>query len=104
MGTIATIALVVLGISFMVFVTFFGRLPALRYGNTMPQTGYGLLTTESRRTPISWLYRMIWVQLPNGLTSLDQRLSEGRISTSCIRFGNYIMYDRHPSVLVRHPF
>lgn len=31
MGTIATIALVILGISFMVFVTFFGRLPALRY-------------------------------------------------------------------------
>ena len=30
MGAVATIALVVLAISFMVFVTFFGRLPALR--------------------------------------------------------------------------
>jgi palmitoyltransferase len=30
MGTLATIAIVILAISFMVFVTFFGRLPALR--------------------------------------------------------------------------
>jgi palmitoyltransferase len=34
MGTIAKIALAILGISFMVFVTFFGRLPALRYSQT----------------------------------------------------------------------
>jgi hypothetical protein len=38
MGTIATIALVVLAISFMVFVTFFGRLPALRCAH--PLTGH----------------------------------------------------------------
>lgn len=31
MGTIAIIAAVILGISFMTFVAFFGRLPALRY-------------------------------------------------------------------------
>jgi len=30
MGLLATIALIILGISFMTFVTFFGRLPALR--------------------------------------------------------------------------
>jgi hypothetical protein len=30
MGTFATVALVIFGISFMTFVTFFGRLPALR--------------------------------------------------------------------------
>ncbi|KAK4135020.1 zf-DHHC-domain-containing protein [Trichocladium antarcticum] len=82
MGTIATIALVVLAISFMVFVTFFGRLPALR------------------RTPIAWLYRLIWVRLPNGVVCLDQRLSGGRVTGSCARFGNYMMYDQHPTVLI----
>ncbi|KAK4038208.1 Palmitoyltransferase SWF1 [Parachaetomium inaequale] len=82
MGTLATIALVILAISFMVFVTFFGRLPALR------------------RTPIAWLHRLLWVHLPNGLTTLDQRLTGGRVTTSCARFGNYIMYDRHPTVLI----
>ncbi|AEO63970.1 uncharacterized protein THITE_2043159 [Thermothielavioides terrestris NRRL 8126] len=82
MGTLATIALVVLGISFMVFVTFFGRLPALR------------------RTPIAWLHKLLWVHLPNGILSLDQRLSGGRVTTSCVRFANFMMYDRHPTVLI----
>ncbi|GAB1315657.1 palmitoyltransferase swf1 [Madurella fahalii] len=82
MGVIATIALVVLGISFMVFVTFFGRLPALR------------------RTPIAWLHRVIWVHLPNGVLGLDQRLSGGRVTASCVRFGNYMMYDKHPTILI----
>lgn len=31
MGTLSTVALIVLGISFMTFVAFFGRLPALRF-------------------------------------------------------------------------
>ncbi len=31
MGTLATIAAVVLGMSFFTFVAFFGRLPVLRY-------------------------------------------------------------------------
>jgi len=31
MGTFMTVVLIVLGISFAVFVIFFGRLPALRY-------------------------------------------------------------------------
>ncbi|KAK4245803.1 Palmitoyltransferase SWF1 [Corynascus novoguineensis] len=82
MGTVATIALTVLAISFMVFVTFFGRLPALR------------------RTPIAWLYRLIWIHLPNALTSLDRRFTGGRVTTSCTRFFNYMMYDRHPTVLI----
>ncbi|KAK4172773.1 putative palmitoyltransferase [Triangularia setosa] len=82
MGIIATIALVVLGISFMVFVTFFGRLPALR------------------GTPISWLHKVIWVHFPNLLKSVDRRITGGRIAPACTRFGNYMMYDRHPSVLI----
>ncbi|KAL2021690.1 hypothetical protein VTK56DRAFT_6782 [Thermocarpiscus australiensis] len=82
MGTIATIALVVLGITFMVCLAFFGRLPALRH------------------TPIAWLHRLIWVYIPNGALSLDKRVTGGRLTTSCTRFGNYIMYDRHPTVLI----
>ncbi|KAK4238011.1 DHHC palmitoyltransferase-domain-containing protein [Achaetomium macrosporum] len=82
MGTIATIALALLGICFMIFVTFFGRLPALRH------------------TPIAWLYKLIWVLIPNGAASLDQRISGGKIFTSCSRLGNYLMYDRHPTILI----
>ncbi|KAL2257780.1 hypothetical protein VTK26DRAFT_9175 [Humicola hyalothermophila] len=82
MGTIATIALIVLGISFMVFVTFFGRLPALRH------------------TPIAWLHRVLWIHLPKALLSLDRRLSGGRVTSSLSRFSNYMMYERHPTVLI----
>ncbi|KAK0629227.1 DHHC palmitoyltransferase-domain-containing protein [Bombardia bombarda] len=82
MGVIATIALVILGISFMTFVTFFGRLPALR------------------RTPIAWLHRLIWVYLPNGILAVDQRLTSGRVTSSLSRFGNFVMYDKHPTVLI----
>jgi len=85
MGALTTIVLIILGITFMTFVTFFGRLPTLR------------------RTPIAWLYRLIWVHLPNGLQALDQRLTSGRVTSSCTRAGNFIMYDRHPTVLVRAP-
>lgn len=83
MVSLTTLALVVGGISFMTFVTFFGRLPALR------------------RTPIAWLHRFIWVILPNGVLSLDRRLTSGKLTEVCTRFGRYIMYDRHPTVLVR---
>ncbi|KAK4212755.1 Palmitoyltransferase SWF1 [Rhypophila decipiens] len=82
MGLIATIALITLGISFMVFVTFFGRLPALR------------------RTPIAWLHKLIWVYLPNGVYALDERLTGGRATNSCSRFANFIMYDQHPTILI----
>ncbi|KAI1326572.1 DHHC zinc finger protein [Xylariaceae sp. FL0255] len=82
MGLLAKVAAVVLIISFMTFVAFFGRLPALR------------------RTPIAWLHRAIWVYIPNGMISLDQKLTGGRISTSAGTFGTYIWYGRHPTVLI----
>lgn len=53
MVSLTTLALVIGGISFMTFVTFFGRLPVLR------------------RTPIAWLHRFIWVILPNAVLSAD---------------------------------
>ncbi|OTB09325.1 hypothetical protein M426DRAFT_315893 [Hypoxylon sp. CI-4A] len=82
MGALGQIALGVLAITFMTFVAFFGRLPALRH------------------TPIAWLHRAIWVYLPNAILALDQRLTSGRLTTSLKRFGTYIMYDRHPTVLI----
>lgn len=83
MGTVAKIATVVLAISFMTFVAFFGRLPALR------------------NTPIAWLHRAIWVHLPNSVLALDRRLTGGRCTESLVRFGRFMMHDRHPTVMVR---
>ncbi|KJZ74653.1 hypothetical protein HIM_06003 [Hirsutella minnesotensis 3608] len=72
----------ILGLSFMVFVTFFGRLPALR------------------RTPVAALYKLIWIHIPNGLSALDNRLTSGKLSRSLMRFGTFIMYDRHPTIVI----
>ncbi|KND88158.1 Palmitoyltransferase SWF1 [Tolypocladium ophioglossoides CBS 100239] len=72
----------VLSLSFTVFVTFFGRLPALR------------------RTPIAGLHRLMWIHTPNAALALDSRLTAGRLSRSLSRFGDYIMHDRHPTVVV----
>ncbi|KAG9256900.1 DHHC palmitoyltransferase-domain-containing protein [Emericellopsis atlantica] len=82
MGPFGRVLVLIFGISFMTFVTFFGRLPALRH------------------TPIAGLYRLIWVHTPNVLLKIDQRVTAGRLSTSCASFGNYMMYDRHPTVVI----
>ncbi|KAG5995319.1 hypothetical protein E4U52_000132 [Claviceps spartinae] len=72
----------VLAVSFAVFVTFFGRLPALR------------------RTPIGFLHRLIWIHVPNLLLSVDRKLTSGRITSSVSRFGHFLMHDRHPSIVI----
>ncbi|TLS24062.1 hypothetical protein PpBr36_08328 [Pyricularia pennisetigena] len=82
MGTIATIAAVVLGISFMTFVAFFGRLPMFRH------------------TPVSWLHRLLWVYIPRGVLALDQKLTSGKFGSSLVRFGRFMMNDRHPTVMI----
>ncbi|KAL8337614.1 hypothetical protein RB598_006492 [Gaeumannomyces tritici] len=82
MGTVARIAAVVLAISFMTFVAFFGRLPALR------------------NTPIAWLHRAIWVHLPNAVLAVDRKLTGGRFTESLVRFGRFMMHDRHPTVMI----
>lgn len=38
--------------------------------------------------------------LPNQILALDQKLTSGRLSSSLTRFGNYMMYDRHPTVMI----
>ncbi|KAI0389062.1 zf-DHHC-domain-containing protein [Xylariaceae sp. FL0594] len=82
MGVIAKVALGVLVISFMTFVAFFGRLPALRH------------------TPIAWLHRLIWVYIPNGVFTVDRSLTGGRLTSSAGAAGHYIWYGRHPTVLI----
>ncbi|KAI1088123.1 zf-DHHC-domain-containing protein [Rostrohypoxylon terebratum] len=82
MAGFTRIILVVLAISFMTFVAFFGRLPALRH------------------TPIAWLHRAIWVYFPNAILAIDQRLTSGRLFTTLSKFGRFVMYDRHPTVLI----
>ncbi|KAF7551777.1 hypothetical protein G7046_g7620 [Stylonectria norvegica] len=81
MHSFKIIALLILAISFMVFVAFFGRVPALR------------------RTPIATLHRLIWVHFPNLVLAVDQRLTSGRVSRYLKKFGNYLMYDRHWTVV-----
>ncbi|ORY61396.1 DHHC palmitoyltransferase-domain-containing protein [Pseudomassariella vexata] len=82
MGVIAQIAIGVLAITLLTVIAFFGRVPALRH------------------TPIAWLHRVLMVHIPNGILSLDQRFTSGRLTSSCFRFGNRIMYGRHPTVLI----
>ncbi|KAI0477583.1 zf-DHHC-domain-containing protein [Xylariaceae sp. FL0804] len=82
MGVLMQVALGILAICFMIFVAFFGRLPALRH------------------TPIAWLHRAIWVHIPNAIIALDQALSGGRLTAWTGRFGMYVMYGRHPTVLI----
>ncbi|CAI4219461.1 unnamed protein product [Parascedosporium putredinis] len=82
MASFQTIILTILGISFVVFVIFFGRIPALR------------------NTPIAGLNRLILVHIPNATLALDNRLTGGRLSTSLLRFGSFMMNDRHPTVLI----
>ncbi|KAH7312353.1 DHHC palmitoyltransferase-domain-containing protein [Stachybotrys elegans] len=82
MGTFKILVLIILFISFMVFVTFFGRLPALR------------------NTPIATLHRLIWVHFPNAVIAADERLSSGKITRSLSRLGRFLMHDRHPTIVI----
>ncbi|PFH62398.1 hypothetical protein XA68_13837 [Ophiocordyceps unilateralis] len=72
----------VLCLSFFVFVTFFGRLPALR------------------RTPIAGLHRLLWIHFPAALSALDNRLTSGRLTRWLLRFGSFMLHDRHPTIVV----
>ncbi|KAG9240120.1 DHHC palmitoyltransferase-domain-containing protein [Calycina marina] len=82
MGLIRNIAIVSLTISFITFVAFFGRLPALR------------------NTPIGALNRVLWVHTPRGLQAVDARLTNGRTSALVVRLANHLWNDRHPIVMI----
>lgn len=76
------IFVVILVISFFTFVSFFGRLPALR------------------RTPIGWLNRVLCLHIPNGARSLDQKATGGKLTLKSQRLGQYLFYEANPIVLV----
>ncbi len=101
MGLIRTIALVVLSISFVVFVALFGRLPIFR--SETQHLGYNGRWTYFlyRRTPIAFLHQLLWRHIPNGFVAVDERLTGRHISRNLSRTGNYLMNEKHPVVLVR---
>ncbi|KAJ9608320.1 palmitoyltransferase swf1 [Cladophialophora chaetospira] len=74
MGIVRTIAIVVLSISFVVFVALFGRLPAFR------------------RTPIAFLHRLLWVYIPNAFGALDERLTGRRVFFVALQFIGEILF------------
>ncbi|KAJ1325480.1 palmitoyltransferase ZDHHC4 [Microdochium nivale] len=82
MGLLANLVIAILVICFLILVAFFGRLPALR------------------NTPIAWLHRLIWVKIPRAVWAVDQRLTGGRFTSSVARFFTFMLYDKHPTVLV----
>ncbi|KLJ11365.1 hypothetical protein EMPG_13362 [Blastomyces silverae] len=82
MGTLGTVVVVVLVLSFLTFVALFGRLPALR------------------KTPIGLLHRIIWIHFPKFLRLVDGALFGGRVSRWGSRSGNYLLYENHPVVLI----
>ncbi len=104
MGPLGWLLAIIFFISFMTFVTFFGRLPALRYVfhnlSSLTWHRHCLNHIFSRNTPISGLHRLIWVYLPNCVLSLDLRLTSGKVTGSMTRLANHLMYDRHPTIVV----
>lgn len=66
----------------------------------MQEQRHLILILPSRRTPIALLHTFIWKTIPNSALSLDRLLTGGRLSSSLRRFGNYMLYDRHPTVAI----
>lgn len=56
--------------------------------------------TPTRKTPIAFLYRLLWVYLPNGIAWIDSRLLGGWLVRAWSRSGSYILHENHPLVLV----
>jgi palmitoyltransferase ZDHHC4 len=102
MGLLTTVFILIFFISFVVFILFFGRIPALRYSFVKFYIYWGKAYFE-RNTPIGALNRLLRVLLPRRLLTLDQRLTNGRLHASIARFLRYLTHERHPTVLVRLP-
>lgn len=83
MSTIRNIIIGILLLSLIVFISFFGQLPALR------------------RTPIGWLQRALCLHIPNGLKRADAKITNGTITRNGRRLGQYLFYQKNPVVLVR---
>jgi palmitoyltransferase ZDHHC4 len=103
MGTPSNVLIVVCLISFFIFIVIFGRLPGLRSVYVLPRRDARELLTSYRRTPIGFIDRLIWIHIPHILSQLDRRFTKGRITRSASPLGQYLVYKKHPIVLVCHP-
>lgn len=57
--------------------------------------------TSSRSTPIGALHRVIWLHIPGAMRSIDQSLTQGRLSAWMAKAAHTLWNDRHPLVMVR---
>jgi hypothetical protein len=63
--------------------------------------GCAQLTFNVRHTPIGSLHRVLWIHTPNLFYRVDSTITGGRFSSSFSRLGQYLLYEKHPIVLVR---
>lgn len=56
--------------------------------------------SRSRKTPVGFLHRVIWIYVPSFAGALDQRLTGSHLSRSFYRIGEYLMNEANPVVLV----
>lgn len=83
MGSVRQIALAILGLSCIVFIALFGRIPAFR------------------STPIGALHRLLLHRLPTFIRNVDKQLTGGRLTSSASRLGHHLFQEAHNVVLVR---
>ncbi|KAF2654845.1 palmitoyltransferase swf1 [Lophiostoma macrostomum CBS 122681] len=76
------IAIFTITVSLLTFIAFFGRLPAFRY------------------TPVGFLHRLLIVHIPSTLRRTDLFLTNGRVTNGGLRFGHYLLHEKHPLVMV----
>ena len=100
MGLLTKLIIFVLVISFMVFVTFFGRIPALRYVLLQQSDRTPFANMHTSNTPIGALHRTIWVHIPGFLSKLDDRFTGGYVFRGASSFFHAAMYERHWTVVV----
>ncbi|KAF1995380.1 palmitoyltransferase swf1 [Amniculicola lignicola CBS 123094] len=82
MGIGEKIAIFTITVSLLTFIAFFGRLPAFR------------------NTPIGFVHRLLVIHIPSTLRNIDLYLTNGRITNGSSRLGHYLMYDKHPMVII----
>ncbi|RMZ84621.1 hypothetical protein DV737_g1196, partial [Chaetothyriales sp. CBS 132003] len=82
MGVIKAIVVAILLFSFILFVSLFGSQPIFR------------------KTPISFLNRLIRNYIPRLLRRCDHALTRGRVSRYTLGLFNYLFYENHPVVLI----
>ena len=53
-----------------------------------------------RKTPISFLHKVVWKYIPNGIAYCDDRLLGGWLLRRLKRAASYVFHENHPLVLV----